>query len=104
MTYAQKVIDWLTEHPDSRLAEIQEGANLPPCFAGSYLRYLTRNGTLVRTGQKEMWRYRVAEKLDHPPAQSNGIPADKRVLIECPHCAGIFELKAVPNREAAGKP
>jgi len=71
MTNAQKIINWLAEHPNSLLPEIDKGIN----FAGvaSYLGYLTKNGTLVRTGEKTKWRYRVAEESDHPPAQSNGV-------------------------------
>jgi hypothetical protein len=74
MTQAQKIIDWLAEHPNSLSPEIERGATLRG-FAGSYLKYLTKNGTLIRTGKKPEFRYRLAEKSDHPPAQSNGIPA-----------------------------
>ena len=94
MTGAQKIIDWLTEHPDALAPEIDKGTNLPS-FPGSYLGYLTRNGTLVRSGKKGTFRYRVAEQSDHPPAPSNGIPAADAFIP-----SGISELtKEVANLE-----
>ncbi len=99
VTNAQKIIDWLTEHPNSLMSEINEGTNY---LAASYVSYLTKNGTLVRTGNKGTSRYRVAQESDHPPPQPNEIPADKRALIECPNCACIFAIMTVPKR-AAGK-
>lgn len=72
MTNAQRIIDWLTEHPNSLLSEIEKGTTLPWMFAGSYLGYMTKNGTLVYTGKKGERRYRVAEESDHPPMQGNG--------------------------------
>jgi hypothetical protein len=94
----QQIIDWVLEHPGSLLPEIEKGTDV--VGVASYLNYLTRNGRLVRTGDKQHYRYRVAEESDLLLMQSNGTHGEVMnndaaggremmapyICIVCPHC------------------
>jgi hypothetical protein len=94
----QQIIDWVLEHPGSLLPEIEKGTDV--VGVASYLTYLTRNGRLVRTGDKNHYRYRVAEESDLLLTQSSGTHGEvmnndaaggrevmaQYISVVCPHC------------------
>ena len=116
MTRAKEIIDWIAEHPDSLSLDINKAFSLSSLIGlNGYLTYLTRNGTLVRTGRRGAYRFRVAEKSNGIPSAvvsspSGGSDLDAAVaalersvdaLQDAIRLVKVLQIKAVPKHPAA---